>query len=286
MKHFLRMTVLALGALWCHPSSAQDVSTDILNTVMIEGVENNGMVSVMTGGVIDIKDSQGYKYILTARHGIIDPQTQKFLPEKGIIVKSFHGDYIGMATVAFCDDHRDIRPGQETNEYNITHDVCVLKMVPQKTKPEYQRIPGYVIPDTLGASYFSMCHTGLASWDQGASGSPLFDNGAVLQGVLSATYDEKKISETEWQKMLAEKNVKVPKQVMTAPSGRPVVYSSCAVFVPPTPDVLMYLGIDPQKIKWVNDPVPDGTAWGSLSLPVFRPVYIWSNEKNSIDNQG
>lgn len=252
------------------PSDVAMSSTVLVRNLYVEGGEN--MAGNETGAVLDIKDSYGNPYILTARHGLAGEDGQPYPNERGIQIYAFSGKMLGTAHIAYCDPFN--RGGNPRDGDIVVHDQCVLSM--DRTIPDYATIQGYHIPTALTPGPIQLCHDGLISWEAGASGSPLFSDSNTLHGILSVVFKQQSMPVVEWRKALSDRNIAEPVRMSGDDQGamRPVVHASCGLFVPPSPSILIYLGIDPEKISWDDSQERSFPSWANVSLPNLRESYI------------
>lgn len=252
------------------PSSIAMSSTVLVRNLYVEAGQD--MAGNETGAVLDIKDNAGNPYILTARHGLAGEDGQPYKNERGVQIYALNGKALGSAHIAYCDPFS--RGGNPQDGDIVVHDQCVLSM--DKAVPDYSRIRGYHIPNVLTPGPIQLCHDGLISWEAGASGSPLFSGEDVLHGILSVVFRQQSMPAEEWRRALADRHISEPVRMSGDAEGaeRPVVYASCGLFVPPSPSILIYLGIDPQAISWNDSQEQSFPAWANVSLPNLRESYI------------
>lgn len=252
------------------PSAVAMSSTVLVRNLYIESGES--MAGNETGAVLDIRDGDGNPYILTARHGLAGEDGQPYEDERGVQIYALSGKMLGTAHIAYCDPFS--RGGNPQDGDIVVHDQCVLSM--DKTTPDYAAIQGYHIPNALTPGPIQLCHDGLISWEAGASGSPLFSDKSTLHGILSVVFHQQSMPVDEWRKALRDRNIAEPVRLPGDTDGekRPVVHASCGLFVPPSPSILIFLGIDPQKISWNDDQARSFPSWANVSLPNLRESYI------------
>ncbi len=252
------------------PSSVAMSSTVLVRNLYVESGED--MAGNETGAVLDIRDSYGNPYILTARHGLAGEDGQPYQNERGVQIYALDGKMLGTAHIAYCDPFS--RGGNPQDGDIVVHDQCVLSM--DRALPEYAKIQGYHIPSALTPGPIQLCHDGLISWEAGASGSPLFSGQSTLHGILSVVYRQQSMPVDEWRRALSERHIAEPVRMPGDVEGerRPVVHASCGLFVPPSPSVLIYLGIDPQTISWNDSQEQSFPTWANVSLPNLRESYI------------
>lgn len=251
---------------------------DIDNIVLVKILYKDGTYSNNeTGGVLAQRAPDGSRYIITARHGFLKDRGGESLPGfQGVKLYSFFGKYIGNARVAFCEKYQVDKP----DEWNIRHDTCILEVSGNTSLDD---LKGFTIPTHISASPIALCHSGIASWEHGASGSPVFTNGLVLQGILSETYAETYMDIKTWSQTIHAKGLVAPERLSPVGDNKPVVVSSCGLFTPPSPAVLRFLGINLEWEYWGESPIKSGVAWENYSLPNLRGIHIKSDKIISTD---
>lgn len=277
MKWLASFFICLASLFLCHTSQAQE--RDIDNIVLVKIIYKDGTFSNNeTGGVLAQKAPDGSTYIITARHGFINSREGGNLSGfQGIRLYDFFGKFITTASIAFCEQYDT----GKSEEWNIRHDSCILKA----DTPSYlDDLHGFVIPDHLSAGPIALCHSGIASWEHGASGSPVFTSHLVLQGILSETYGETYMDVHEWDDTMRAKGITPPKRLSEFGGDKPVVVASCGLFTPPSPAIVGFLGLDVQKTDWGDSPIQSGTPWENYSLPNLRGIHIKSDRIMSVDN--
>lgn len=257
MLKFL-LSITALLTSICINAKANDVKSKPLpdGTVMVMMPYDKGEnIMNMTGFIINnTKDSNGNRYIITARHGIKGDENQGFSNITGIDIYSWDKTLIGKADVAFCDDKwGDVKT-------NIEHDFCVLEIKPQNSNIQYYNtLNGYNISKELPSITPTFCNSGIISWTHGASGSPLIINGMVF-GLLSATYDEKTVSYTDWKSELEVNKIKLPKRVVNSDEPKNITIKSCAIFPIFSPKTIAFLQLNSYyKAEYIKKDTPYDT---------------------------
>ncbi len=230
-------------------------------------------VSLETGAVLSTVDSNGVKYILTARHGVADDRG--IVHQDGAIeITSLGGIPLGRGRIAYCDPQS---VGADPDNINtVSHDMCVLQV--SEPAPSYAQIEGFRISRSLPPMPFRLCHKGVLSWASGASGSPLFLPDMTLTGVLSAVSDAHEAPIGQWLTLLHRMRLERPARLALngTQKSKPVTVASCGIFSPPSIPVLAFLGMrsTAEHRDW-SAPAPD--LWGSVSLPNMWLAYIMSD---------
>ena len=256
-------SLLFLGTMISSQAYSQDTPD---STVLIVMPYDNGKYSMeMTGFVAaGTHDENNNPYIITARHGIMGDHDQGFPDIQEIAVYDWNSHYLGTANVAHCD-------GQwGNNETNVNHDYCVLSI--NRPTESWQMIPGYRIADKMPAGVMSLCGDFDVSWTSGASGSPLIVNGSVV-GILSMTYNEKRIPYEDWSASYVKQGKPVPHHVVNYMSNPEnyVVIGSCGYFSPLSPETLAFINADS---KYTSDAIPHVTAYDTYGFPNMYRMHM------------
>lgn len=234
------------------------------NTVMVTTITGNN-ASEMTGTVIN---ADGQRFILTARHGF-NLINGRLPTSSEIVLHDFNGHALGGASIVVCGRGPEAF-GSNTADV-IKEDACVLK-----PKQPLTGFSGLIIPSVLPTTPITVCHSGLLSWDHGASGSGLIFEQKYIVGVLSVSSNEKTVSRAQWQNMLKNAHHDLTTRVIRddlvdSIPDTDVTVASCGTFTPlpaaVTSAIGYNIGHDPSMTL-------NGAHYDNYSFPQMRPVHI------------